>query len=65
MPDLDISTDQVDTKAAEPSDGPGVESSKTDPFASDRLPASGANPRNTTSLSVQAMPPYMGHQSEF
>ena len=65
MPNLGFITDRVDANVAEPSDAPGVEPSETDPFASDRLPPSGANPRNTTSLSVPAMPPYMDHQSEF
>jgi len=64
-PNLDFVTDRVDTKVAEPTDTPGVEPTETDPFASDRLPPSGANSRNTTSLSVHVMPPYMDHQSEF
>jgi hypothetical protein len=50
MPDLGFITDRVDANVAEPSDAPGVEPSETDPFASDRLPPSGANLRNTTSL---------------
>jgi hypothetical protein len=43
----------------EPSDATGVEPSEADPFASDRLPVSRANPRNTTSLSASAMRSYM------
>jgi hypothetical protein len=65
MPDLEFITDRVDTTVVEPSDGPGVQPCETDPFASDRLPPSGANSRSTTSLSVHAMPPYMDHRSEF
>jgi hypothetical protein len=65
MPNLGFTADRVDANVAEPGDAPGVEPSETDSFASDRLPPSGANPRNTTSLSVPAMAPYMDHQSEF
>jgi hypothetical protein len=65
MPNLGFIIDRVDANVAEPSDAPSVEPSETDPFASDRLPPSGANLRNTTSLSVPAMAPYMDHQSEF
>ncbi|MBB5165291.1 hypothetical protein HNP02_005265 [Mycobacterium sp. AZCC_0083] len=65
MRNLGVVTDRVDANVAEPGDAPCVEPSETDPFASDRLPPSGANPRNTTSLSVPAMAPYMDHQSEF
>jgi hypothetical protein len=63
MPNPGCSTDRVDLNVAEPTDVPGVEPSETGSLASDRLPPSGANPRNTTSLSVSAMPTYMDHQS--
>ncbi|MDT5202076.1 MAG: hypothetical protein QOH34_3598 [Mycobacterium sp.] len=65
MPNPGFVTDRVDATVVEPSDAPGVEPSETDSLASDRLTPSGANPRNTTSLSVLATPSYMDHQSQF
>src|SRR5258705_535136 len=45
---------RVDVTGLEPSDATGVEPSEDDPFASNRLPVSRANPRTTTSLSASA-----------
>jgi hypothetical protein len=65
MPNPGFVTDRVDATVVEPSDATRVERSEGDSFASDRLTPSGANPRNTTSLSVLATPSYMDHQSQF
>jgi hypothetical protein len=56
---------RVGVTGVEPSDATGVDSGEADPFASDRLPVSGANRRNTTSLSASATPSYMDRQSQF
>jgi hypothetical protein len=58
-------TDPVGVTGVEPSDSTCVEPSEADPFASDRLPVSRANPRNITSLSASATRSYMDRQSEF
>ena len=65
IPNPGFITDRAGVTGVEPSDATGVEPSEADPFPSDRLPVSRANPTNTSSLSAFAMLSYMDRQSEF
>jgi hypothetical protein len=53
-------TQRVEVSDVDPREATGVQPSEADPFASDRVPVSGANLKNTTSLLASATPSYMG-----
>ena len=69
IPNPGFTTDRVDATGVDASDpfdrvdATSVDPSEADPFASDRLPWSRANPKNTTSLSAPATLAYMDRQS--